>query len=119
MKSVKFYYSAETHIRRIPVLTDAQGNVTYIFDRITSVVKKIPRITVASVYDPIENKMTFGCSVCSPKDVFNKKFGRELAEERARKYPEITIVSIHRNKIRETSKKYANMLISKHLEEYV
>ncbi len=119
MKQVKFYYSAPIHVRRIPVLTDDNGNVLFVYDKLGSTVKRIPRITVASVYDPESNTMTFGAAVCSPKDVFSKKVGREIAEKRARQFAEITIKGIHRKKIRETSKKYANDLIAKHLARYV
>ena len=76
MKTVKYYYSAPVHIRRIPVLTDDEGNVLFIYDKIEPSVKRVPRITVASVYDPIDNRMTFGAAICSPKDTFKKNIGR-------------------------------------------
>ena len=119
MKKVKFYYSAAVHVRRIPVITDDSGNVLFVYDRVDSKVKKLPRITVASVYDPDENTMTFGTAICSPKDTFVKAIGREIAEKRARKFPEITIKGINRRKIRKISNAYANELISRHLSEYV
>ena len=119
MKTVKYYYSAPIHIRHIPVITDDEGRVLYIYDRIEPIMKKLPRVTVASVYDPITDKMTFGASVCSPKDMFVKRIGRENAEKRARQFPEITICNVRKGKIREVSKRYANDLIAKHLEKYV
>ena len=119
MKTVKYYYSAPVHIRHIPVLTDDEGKVLFVYDKIEPSVKRVPRITVASVYDPVANKMTFGAAVCSPKDTFKKSVGREIAEKRARQFAEITIVGINRKKIRETSKKYANDLIEKHLSKFV
>ena len=119
MKTVKYYYSAPVHIRHIPVLTDDEGNVMFVYDKVEPSVKRVPRITVASVYDPIENKMTFGAAVCSPKDTFKKSVGREIAEKRARQFPEITVVAIDRRKIREVSQRYANDLIERHLAKYV
>lgn len=119
MKTVKFYYSTAIHLRHVPVITDAEGKVMFIYDQIEPTVKVIPRITVASVYDPIANKMTFGAAICSPKDTFKKQIGREIAEKRARQFPEITICGIKRGKIREVSKKYANDLLHKHLSKYV
>lgn len=119
MKTVKYYYSAPVHIRRIPVLTDDEGNVLFIYDKIDPSVKRVPRITVASVYDPIDNKMTFGAAICSPKDTFKKSIGREIAEKRARQFPEVTVVAIDRRKIREVSQRYANDLIERHLSKYI
>ena len=94
MKTVKYYYSAPVHVRHIPVLTDDEGNVLFVYDKVEPMVKRVPRITVASVYDPVENKMTFGAAVCSPKDTFKKSIGREIAEKRARQFPEITVVGM-------------------------
>lgn len=119
MKTVKYYYSAPVHIRQIPVLTNDQGDVLHIYDKISPSIKRLPRVTVASVYDPIKNQMTFGASICSPKDMFVKRIGRENAEKRAREFPEITICNIKKGKVRETSKRYANDLIEKHLSKYV
>lgn len=118
MKKVKYYYSAPVNLVRIPALADENGNVLFVYDKISVKIKRMPRVTVASVYDPKENKMTFGAAICSPKDIFVKKIGRDLAEKRARQFPEISIVGINRRKIRETSKKYANDLLEKHLARY-
>lgn len=119
MKVVKYYYSAPVHLRHVPVITDDEGKVLFIYDQVEPSVKRIPRITVASVYDPVDNKMTFGAAICSPKDTFKKSVGREISEKRARQFPEITICGINRKKVRETSKKYANDLIERHLSRYV
>lgn len=118
-KTVKYYYSAPVHIRRIPVLTDDEGKVLFVYDKVEPSVKRIPRITVASVYDPVNNRMTFGAAICSPKDTFKKSIGREIAEKRARQFPEITVVGIDRRKIRDVSTRYANDLIERHLSKYV
>ena len=119
MKTVKYYYSAPVHIRHIPILTNDEGKVLFVYDKVEPSIKRVPRITVASVYDPVENKMTFGTAICSPKDTFKKAVGRELAEKRARKFPEITVCNIKRGKIRDVSQRYANDLIEKHLSDFV
>lgn len=119
MKTVKYYYSKPVHLRRLPVLTDDEGNVLFVYDKVDPTVKKIPRITVASVYDPLSNTMTFGVATCSPKDMFSKKVGRELAETRAVEHPEVTVKAIRRGKVREVSTRYANELIERHLSKYV
>ena len=119
MKTVKYYYSAPVHIRHIPVLTDDEGKVLFVYDKVEPSVKRVPRITIASVYDPVKNQMTFGAAICSPKDTFKKSIGREIAEKRARQFPEITVVAIDRRKIREVSQRYANDLIERHLAKYV
>ena len=63
--------------------------------------------------------MYFGSAVCSPADVFKKSIGRDIAYKRAMEFPEITIRLTRRNRIREISKRYANQLISLHLNKYV
>lgn len=119
MNKTKFYYSAPMQIRRVPVITDDNGEVLFVYDKVEAICKKLPRVTVASCYDPDTNTMRFGVAVCSTKDQFSKKVGRELAESRALKSPEMTICAIHRKKISKTSKKYASELIKKHMEKYV
>lgn len=88
-------------------------------DKKSAVIKKLPRVTVASVYDPIANTMRFGVSVCSPEDTFVKKVGRDLAVSRALQSPKVTVIGIRRGKVRETSKKHANALINTYLSKYV
>ena len=120
MIEIKYYYSKPTHIRHLPVFTDAKGDVIAICETLASKrVKTLPRITVASVYDTDTRTMTFGVSVCSPKDQFVKEVGRQLAKERALTKPANTVVAIRRSRIRETSKRYANELIANCLKRYV
>lgn len=117
MKTVKFYYSKPVHVRLVPMATGAQGEPLFYYpdSSMSSIVKVLPRITVASVYDSKENTMSFGIASCSPKDTFKKEVGRKLAEDRARINPTLKICKIKRNRIREVSKKYANDLISSYL----
>lgn len=102
-------------------MTDAQGEPCFLYgdESISRIVRNAPRVTVASVYDPVENSMAFGVAVCSPKDVFKKSIGRSVAEERAKNKPVIKVVGLKRNRIREVSKSYANRLISNYLSKNV
>jgi len=119
MKTVKFYYSKPVHIRLIPVMTDSQGEVSFVMPNTSRIVKTLPRITVASIYNAKENIMSFGVAVCSPKDTFKKSVGRKLAEDRARINPNIKITNIKKGCIRRVSKRYANQLIAEFLEKDV
>ena len=119
MKKVKYYYSEAVHIRLMPVATDAEGDPLYILGSKPVKVKVIPRITVATVWDTKTDTMTFGTAICSPKDTFVKAVGRDIALKCATVKPEITVKLTKKNKVRETSKRYANQLISQHLEKYV
>lgn len=119
MKKVKFYYSAPVHIRHLPVLTNDNGDVLYVYEKTESESKRVPRVTVASCYDPETRTMTFGVAVCSVKDVFIKRIGRELAEKRAKESPKFSTVVVKRNKIREVSRNHAMSLISECLAKYI
>ena len=119
MKTVKFYYSKPVHVRTVQIITDAQGEPMFIYPNTSQVIKTLPRITVASVYDPKENTMSFGIAVCSPKDAFKKATGRKLAEDRGRIHPNIRVVNIKKGCIRSVSKKYANQLISDYITKDV
>ena len=114
----KYYYSKAAHIRYLPVYTDAAGEVIAIKQNtVVNAKKNLPRITVASVYDTDTSTMSFGVSVCSPKDQFSKKAGRELAKERALSSKN-KITGIRRGRIRETSRRHANELMSEYLKRY-
>jgi len=119
MKKVKYYYSEPVHLRMLPVITGTQGDPLYIIETKTPVVKTLPRITVAAVLDDKEEVLTFGSAICAPGDTFKKSVGREVALKRAKGFPEITIRLTKRSKISEVSKRYANQLISQHLQKYV
>ena len=119
MKKVKYYYSEPVHLRTINVLTDAEGNPIYIPDAKPIKVKALPRVTVAAVWNTKTNVMTFGSAICAPADTFKKSIGRDVALKRATEFPEVTVRLAKRNRIREISKRYANQLISQHLNKYV
>lgn len=117
-KTVKYYYSEEVAICNLPAVLDKSGNILYVTNNKSAVIERLPRITVASVYDYETNVMRFGVAVCSPEDMFERRIGRQIAVNRAHESPKKTIVGIHRDKIRETSKKYAKSIIDSYLAKY-
>ena len=120
MKTTKYYYSKPAYKVMVEALTDGSGKIVFIPDkRVQSKAKRVHRITVASVYDDVNNTLSFGVSVCSPKDVFSKFKGRELAYIRALNNPSKKVVLKQRKSIRKASVKYANELIDKYLGIYV
>lgn len=120
MKTVKYYYSEPFAVSNLPVVLGNNGEMIDYFDvKKLPIVKRLPKVTVASVYDPDTNSMSFGMAVCSPKDMFVKKTGREIAYKRAIESPKLKVVGIRRKKIRETSTKHAEALIKTYLSSYV
>ena len=115
MKKVKYYYSDAIHVRLLPVFTDAEGQPLFIPDSKAVTRKPLPRITVAAVLDTDTDTLNFGVAICSPKDLFKKSVGRELALSRAEEKPEVTVKVTKRNRTREISKRYANQLINQYL----
>ena len=119
MKKIKYYYSEAVHLRTLPVVTNAEGVPMYIPDSKPIKIKNLPRITIAAVWDTKTDRMTFGTSICAPNDTFKKSVGREIALKRAIEFPEVTVRLTKKNRIREVSRRYANQLISQHLNKHV
>ena len=120
MKTVKYYYSEPFAVSNVPVVLGNNGQIIDYYDgKKLTITKKLPKVTVASLYDPDTNSMSFGIAVCSPKDMFVKKIGREIALERAKNEPKLKVIGIRRGKIRETSVKHAEALIQTYLSNYV
>ena len=57
MKAVKYYYSEALQLRTLRVLTDAKGDVKIILPSVPEHIKDLPRVTVCSLYDSVENKV--------------------------------------------------------------
>jgi hypothetical protein len=43
-------------------------------------------VTVGRIFSPDDQTVAFTYTVCSPKDKFNRKFGREIVEKRLSKW---------------------------------
>lgn len=120
MKSTKYYYSKPAFVKYMRTLIDGQGEVLFISEKEPGTkAKRIPRICVASVYDRDSDVICFGYAICSPKDIFKKSVGRELAYKRALKNPTKMIRIKPGTKVRETSVKYANEIIDNFIKKYV
>lgn len=119
METVKYYYSKAIHVRFAPIVTDNQGDALYYLERNLRPARRLPRVTVASVYNKETDKMTFGVAICSPKDTFKKSEGRKLAYERAINNPDIIINKPEHNQIRRMSCDLANDLIDRAEHKFI
>lgn len=69
----------------------------FFYSEIKGKKKQTRKVAFAGVYD--NNTLKIGQSICSEKDVFDKKKGRLIAQGRANKKPLVTIdLNIHKDK---------------------
>lgn len=90
MNNVKFYFSKDFKLANLEVFLGTNNDIIAV-GNIVSKPRRIPRITICSIFDPNKKTLTFGVSRCSSKDTFVKSVGRELAFERALASPYKTI----------------------------
>ena len=94
---VKYYYTNPLQLRSINVLTDANGNIVFAYDEDPTYIRDIPRATVCTILK--DNTLSVGYAICSKKDHFNKKTGRNIAFARALNKPyavvDVTDKNIH------------------------
>lgn len=81
MNNVKFYFSKDFKLANMEVFLGT-NNTVIATGNIVSKLRRIPRITICSIFDPDKKTLTFGVSRCSAKDTFVKAIGRELAFKR-------------------------------------
>ena len=86
MNNVKFYFSRDFKLANMEVFLGT-NNAVIATGNIVSKLRRVPRITICSIFDPDKKTLTFGVSRCSSKDTFVKSIGRELAFERALNNP--------------------------------
>ena len=82
MNNVKFYFSKDFKLANMEVFLGTNNNILAV-GNIVSKPRRVPRITICSIFDPDKKTLTFGVSRCSSKDIFVKSVGRKLAFERA------------------------------------
>ena len=82
MNNVKFYFSKDFKLANMEVFLGTNNHVLAV-GNIIGKPRRVPRITICSIFDPNKKTLTFGVSRCSSKDTFVKSVGRELAFERA------------------------------------
>lgn len=81
--------------------------------------KQFPRLTVCGVFDEDTHTATFGTAVCSPKDLFIKKVGREVSYKRAIETPIKTIHIINVAEFAQEFYKVAAQLEQEHYDKYL
>ena len=82
MNNVKFYFSRDFKLADMEVFLGT-NNTVIATGNIVSKLRRVPRITICSIFDPDKKTLTFGVSRCSAKDTFVKATGRDLAYKRA------------------------------------
>lgn len=95
MKKSRFYYGPELY--KAEVLYAPAINQVVLTNKKTT---PLPRITICGVLDTETNVLSFGAAVCSSKDRFERKKGRELSEQRALTCP-LQKVSVTKDSISE------------------
>lgn len=89
MKRSRFYYSRPAYTHKV-TLIEMNSDTFHVIPAGTKLYPK-PRLTVCGVLDEEANTLQFGFTVCSSKDRFEKKIGREISEKRALSNPIITV----------------------------
>ena len=116
MKAVKYYYSEALQLRTLRVLTDAKGDVKIILPSVPEHIKDLPRVTVCSLYDSVENKVRYGVAVCSSKDHFSRKEARRISLERAKIKPSRIIILKKESNLGKISKRIVNEIFESKLK---
>ena len=93
MKKEKFYYSEPLQFAKLDVVVNEKGEIVGARDIFNRTNKHVPRITICGIYDDKEQTMSYGVSICSKNDIFQKEIGRKLSKSRAEENP-IRVVNI-------------------------
>lgn len=118
MKKSRFYYSTPSFETTVIITTDDNGEIT-VRPKSGAKLTSRPRMTICGILDTDTNTMSFGVSLCSAKDKFVRKVGKQLSEERAINKPILQIAVTKEN----TSKMFiqsvlmieSNLDVSKYL----
>lgn len=107
---IKYYYSKPTQVRMVPCFADAEGNI--IGEAGTSTfVKWIPRVVICSILDG--NKVSFGYTTCSKKDLYKQKTGQRIAHARAINKPYEVVELNDISEIKEVSTRIVSEIFDK------
>lgn len=91
MKNARFYYSAPMYTVKVAVIGANGFNPDNVIGYYGNTVEQMPRITICSILSDDKTHLSFGVAMCSKKDRFVKKIGRELAYNRALNSPIATV----------------------------
>lgn len=83
MKNARFYYSVPTVTVTVEKIDYPEFDVDDITAYYSQTMKPTARMTICSVLNDAGDTLSFGVALCSEKDRFVKKIGRELAYNRA------------------------------------
>lgn len=92
---VKYYYSSALQRVTLQAFADGNGVVVHIPDQKPKFVEDFIRFTICTILE--DNKLSIGYAVCSKKDHFVKKVGRNIAFARALNKPYAVIDISNRN----------------------
>ena len=87
MQTVRFYYSAPVVTATVAMIETSEFDPDAVLGFWSTSRKPLPRITICAVFNEKDSTLSFGAALCSAKDRFIKKVGREIAEQRARTNP--------------------------------
>lgn len=113
MKNARFYYSVPLSTVKAMVVGTQDFTLGDIVGFYKSSVQPLPRITICSLLSEDRTKLSFGVAVCSAKDRFVKKVGREMAYKRAVEKP-FKVADVTESTIREV-----RMAVSQAIEEEI
>lgn len=108
---IKYYYSAPTQVRTVTCVADAEGRIIGPFNRKSNFVKWLPRVVICSILD--ENKLSFGYTTCSHKDLYTKKRGQKIAYARALNKPYEVVEISNTSDIKEVSARIITEIFDK------
>lgn len=118
MKVERYYYSYPYGTGSAWALLDPHKKVTA-NSVVGKYIKPFPRLTVCGVFDSDTHTATFGTAVCSPKDIFIKKTGREIALKRATESPVKTVHVINIKDFAQEFYKVAAELEQEHYDKHL
>lgn len=108
MKTSRFYYGRLKTSMTAEVYLDLHNKVAdFIQDTIHYF--NVKRVTVCGILDTEANTLSFGVSVCSGKDRFEKAIGRKLSEQRALTNP-LMVIPVTKENVSKTFMETAQKL---------
>ena len=111
---IKYYYSKPTQVRLVKVITDASGMKSFgILD--STFVKSFPRVTICSILEG--DCLSFGYTVCAPKDVYRKNIGKKIAKGRAERNPSTVVHISDMKDINAISREIVNKIFDEHFNK--
>lgn len=109
MENARFYYSTPMYTVKVAAVGANGFNPYNVVGYYGNTIEQMPRITICTILSEDKTKLSFGVAMCSKKDRFVKKIGRELAYNRALNSP-IMEVKVTKDNISEVRMKFCEFL---------